>query len=314
MTLEAKAQEFIDAAAAEGGPPIYTLTPDEARQVLEKAQADVTDAFPADVRDVSLPAGPAGRVDVRIIKPTGSMTNLPVIVYLHGGGWILGSERTHDRLVRELAVSSNAAVAFVKYTPSPEARYPIPLEECYAATAYIAEHGEELGVDGTQLVIAGDSVGGNMATVVAMLAKERGGPSIAFQLLFYPVTDAAMNTASYAQFADGPWLTKPAMEWFWKAYAPDVESRLNVTASPLRASAEQLTGLPPALIITAENDVLRDEGEAYAAKLIEAGVTVTAIRFLGTIHDFVMLNNLAESNAARGAMDLAVEKLTAVFA
>lgn len=314
MTLEAKAQEFIDAAAAEGGPPIYTLTPDEARQVLEKAQADVTDAFPADVRDLSLPAGPAGRVDVRIVKPTGSLTNLPVIVYFHGGGWILGSARTHDRLVRELAVSTNAAVVFVKYTPSPEARYPIPLEECYAATAYVAEHGDELGVDGSQLVVAGDSVGGNMAAVVAMLAKERGGPTIAFQLLFYPVTDAAMNTASYAQFADGPWLTKPAMEWFWKAYAPDVESRLNVTASPLRASTEQLTGLPPALIITAENDVLRDEGEAYAAKLIEAGVTVTAIRFLGTIHDFVMLNNLAESNAARGAMDLAVEKLTAVFA
>lgn len=313
MILEAQVQEFLNAAAAEGGPPIYTLSPAEARLVLEKAQSGFNDQFPADIEDRTLPVGPSGQVHIRIIRPTASRSRLPVILFFHGGGWILGSELTHDRLVREFAIGCDAAVVFVKFTPSPEAHYPVALEEAYAATVYIAEHGDELGLDGGRLAVVGDSAGGNMAAAVAMLAKQRQGPRILYQVLFYPVTDAAMNTESYREFADGPWLTKAAMAWFWQAYAPDPATHSEPTLSPNRATAEELTGLPPALVITAANDVLRDEGEAYALKLIQAGVEVTAVRFQATIHDFVMLNNLAETAASRTAIDLAVAKIVEVF-
>lgn len=311
--LEPVASAFIDALTAAGGEPIYQLSIQEARQVLEEIQAQPVDKLPAEVEDRSIPGGPSGRVSVRIVRPVKAEGKLPVIMYCHGGGWILGSKNTHDRLVRDFANGTGAAVVFVNYTPSPEAKYPVPIEEAYAATKYFAEHGSEFGLDGSMLAIAGDSVGGNMAAATAILAKQRRGPAIAGQLLFYPVTDANFETDSYKRFEDGPWLTRKAMEWFWDAYAPDHSVRKEITASPLRASKEELHGLPPTLLIVDENDPLRDEGENYARKLIQAGVQVTAVRCLATIHDFMMLNPLAGSAATNVAISLANNFFMEIF-
>ena len=230
-------------------------------------------------------------------------------MYFHGGGWVLGSKNTHARLLMELTRTTNAAYAFVNSTPSPEAQFPAPVEEAYAAICYLVDHASALKLDPACVAVAGDSAGGNMATAVALLAKQRGGPKLRFQVLFYPVTNSQFDTPSYNLFGDGPWLTRPAMQWFWNAYAPDSEARKNITASPLLATLEDLSQLPPALIITAENDVLRDEGEAYADRLGQAGVDVMAVRFLGTIHDFAMLNSLSGTPAARGAVALASQRL-----
>jgi acetyl esterase len=227
---------------------------------------------------------------------------LPAIIYIHGGGWILGDESIYDRLIRQIANEADAAVVFVNYTPSPEAHYPVALEQAYTAASYVAAHGSSLNLDASRMAVAGDSVGGNMATALTMLAKQRGGPHLRYQALFYPVTDAKFTDASYQEFANGPWLTKTNMEWFWQAYIPNPADRLVPTASPLEATPAELQGLPPAMVITDENDVLRDEGEAYAHKLMQAGVTVTAVRYLGAIHDFVMLNALAASPEAIGAV------------
>lgn len=311
--LEPMTQKFIDALAAGGGPPIYTLSPDAARDVLAGAQAQPVTKLQASIEDTTFPVGPTGSVRIRIVRPQGASGALPVVMHFHGGGWILGDKETHDRMTREIAVGANAAVVFVDYERSPEARYPVAIEQAYAATEHVAEHGRELGVDPTRLAIVGDSVGGNMAAAVTLMAKERGGPKIAFQVLFYPVTDANFDTGSYNTFADGPWLTKPAMEWFWNAYLPDVAARKQITATPLNASLDQLKGLPEALVIVDENDVLRDEGEAYARKLSQAGVRVTSTRYNGTIHDFVLLNALAETPAVRGALAQANAALKAAL-
>jgi len=308
--LEPHTQAFIDTLSSQGGEPLYKLSYPAARKVLEDLQATPVATLPADIEERVLPVGPTGEVPVRIYRRQGSRGTLPVVMYFHGGGWILGSKNTHDRLLRDLTNATDAAFVFVSYTPSPEAQFPVPIEQAYAATAYVAEHGRELNLDSTRLALAGDSVGGNMTAAVALLAKERKKPDICFQVLFYPVTDANFDTASYQEFANGPWLTRPAMAWFWDAYAPKASDRKKITASPLQASTEQLAGLPPALIIVDENDVLRDEGEAYARKLIEAGVEVTALRALATFHDFAMLNSLAATPATRTAIRLAANKLT----
>ncbi len=301
--LEKTAENFIKELSAGKGPPLYTLSPADARAVLERLQSEPVEKLEVAIEDKKIP-GPVHEISLRIFRPQGTKKLMP-IVYFHGGGWILGSMNTHDRLARELAVGGNAAVVFVNFSRSPEAKFPIPLEEAYAATKYIAEHGKELNLDTSRLVVAGDSAGGNLAIGVTLLAKERHGPKIDFQALFYPVTSGAMNSASYDEFAQGPWLTKKAMHWFWNAYEPDDASRKKPLLSPLYASLDQLQGLPPALIITDENDVLRDEGEAYAHRLMEAEVEVTAVRFLGTFHDFMMLNRLAKTPATRGAIELA---------
>jgi acetyl esterase len=314
LHLEPVTAEFVKQLSAQGGPPIYKLPVPAARELLKKLQSGPVDKAPAKIDDLSIEGGPQGKVALRIIRPLDDNSKLPVVVFLYGGGWILGSEYTHDRLVRQIAYDAHVAVVVVKYTPSPEAHYPVALEQAYAALEYIAHHASELNFDASRLAVAGDSVGGNMATVLTLLAKERKGPKIAYQVLFYPVTDAGMDTQSYELFAEGPWLTKAAMEWFWKAYEPDEAARMKLTMSPLRASLEQLKGLPPALIITAENDVLRDEGEAYAHKLMQAGVQVRALRCLGTMHDFVMLNALAQSPPAQIAMSVVHSTLHTVFA
>jgi acetyl esterase len=311
IRLEPEAQAFAEAAAK---PPwLFTLGPEKGRLALEEAQAGLVGTLPVDVEDLTIEDGPSGQVSLRILRPPHTPAPLPVIVYIHGADWVFGSTQTHDRLIRELAVGAGAAVVFPEYRLSPEAKYPTAIEECYSVVQWVTERGWEHGMDPERLAVAGDSVGGNMTAAVTLLSRERGGPAIALQLLFYPVTEAAFDTESYHQFAEGYHLRRDAMMWFWDQYTRHPGERHEITASPLRASTQQLQGLPPALVITAEADVLRDEGEAYANKLREAGVRVTAVRFQGTIHDFVMLNALANTAAARGAIALATAWLREGF-
>src|SRR5262245_905795 len=312
--LEPTTQTVIDSLAAGGGPPIYTLSPKAAREVLAGAQAQPVAKLPASIEDTTFPVGPTGSVHIRIVRPKDAKGVLPVVMHFHGGGWVLGDKETHDRMTREIAVGANAAVVFVDYDRSPEAHYPVAIEQAYAATSYVVEHGRKLDVDPSRLAIVGDSVGGNMAAAVTLMAKERRGPRVAFQVLFYPVTDANFETGSYDTFAEGPWLTRAGMQWFWNAYLPEVAARKQITASPLSASREQLAGLPEALVIVDENDVLRDEGEAYARKLSQAGVRVTSVRYNGTIHDFVLLNAIADTPAVRSAMHQANSALKKALA
>ena len=311
IQLEPEAQALAEAAAMP--PLLFTLGPERGRIALEEAQLGQVSKLLVDVEDLTVDDGPSGLVSLHILRPLNAPAVLPVIVYIHGAGWVFGSMQTHDRLIRELAVGAQAAVVFPEYRLSPEAKYPTAIEECYSVVKWVAERGREHGMDPERLAVAGDSVGGNMTSAVTLLSRERGGPDITLQLLFYPVTDAAFDTASYHQFAEGYHLRRDAMMWFWDQYTANPGERNEITASPLRASTQQLKGLPPALIITAEADVLRDEGEAYANKLREAGVRVTAVRFQGTIHDFVMLNALATSAAARGAIALATAWLREGF-
>lgn len=311
VQLEKEAQEFVEATA--NPPYLFDLGPEKGREAVDEVQSGSIDKLPVDIEDIMISGGPSGQVSARIIRPQNAPTHLPVIVYIHGAGWVFGNEHTHDRLIRELAVGSQAAIVFPNYTLSPEAKYPTAIEEIYAVVKWVAKNGREIGMNPESLTIAGDSVGGNMTAAITLLAKERGDLNIRQQLLFYPVTDSSFDTESYHQFATGYFLRRDAMMWFWDQYTTNSNERAEITASPLRATTEQLQGLPPALIITAEADVLRDEGEAYANKLREAGVPVTAIRFQGMIHDFVMLNDLANTEAARGAISLATTWLRKGF-
>lgn len=311
VVLEPQAAEF---AAATADPPyLYDLGPVEGRKVVDEVQAgDV--AKPA-VQDewVTIEGGPTGSVRARVVRPENTAGPLPVILYTHGAGWVFGNAHTHDRLVRELAVGTGAAVVFPEYDLSPEVRYPVALEQSYAVARWVVEEGASRGLDATRIAAAGDSVGGNMATALALLAKDRGDVSIIHQVLFYPVTDATFDTGSYHRFAEGYFLRRDAMIWFWEQYTTDDAERSQITASPLRATTEQLSGLPPALVITAEADVLRDEGEAYANRLRAAGVPVVATRYQGVIHDFVMLNALRSTQAAGAAIGQAVATLRTAF-
>src|SRR3954465_953560 len=298
--LEPAAKEFADATP---NPPfLFDLGPDKGREVVDDVQSGEIAKPDVDITDTTVSGGQLGTVSVRILRPRGSTGPLPVIVYIHGAGWVFGNAHTHDRLIRELAVGANAAVVFPNYSLSPEARYPTAIEESYAVATWVAQHGAEANLDPTRIAVAGDSVGGNMSAALTLLAKQRGEVRFVQQVLFYPVTDANFDTDSYHQYAEGYFLRRDAMEWFWDQYTTDPAQRAEIPASPLRASLDELAGLPPALVITAEADVLRDEGEAYASKLRAAGVPVDAVRYQGIIHDFVMLNALADTNAARGAM------------
>ncbi len=306
VVLEPAAQEFAEAASK---PPfIYELSPVEARAVLDGVQAGPVEAPAVDERWLTV-AAEVGDVRVRVLRPEGVTGTLPVVLYVHGGGWVLGNAGTHDRLVRELCVGAGAAVVFVEYTPSPDAHYPVAVEQIYAAARWIVAEGSAHGLDASRMAIAGDSVGGNMTAAVTLLAKQRGDVHFVHQSLYYPVTDAGQDTVSYTTFADGPALTAKGMAWFWDCYAPDHSVRSEITASPLRATTEDLTGLPPAFVIVDEADVLRDEGEAYAAKLRAAGVPTTTVRYDGICHDFMMLNPLRDTEAAKAATAQAIAVL-----
>ncbi|MGB9090061.1 MAG: alpha/beta hydrolase [Pseudomonas farsensis] len=302
-------QGFLEALAAGGGKPLETLPPKDARAVLTGAQASVKvdlSGIQVERRTITVDGQP---LEIRVVRPEGTQGDLPVFMFFHGGGWVLGDYPTHERLIHDLVVGSGAAAVYVDYTPSPEARFPTAINQAYAATRWVAEHGKEIGVDGTRLAVAGNSVGGNMAAVVAIKAKEAGTPKLRFQALLWPVTDANFNNGSYNQFAEGHFLTRNMMQWFWDSYTTDPKQRNDIHASPLRASLDQLKGLPPALVQTAEMDVLRDEGEAYARKLNAAGVRVTAVRYNGMIHDFGLLNVLQAVPGTRSAMDQAAQAL-----
>jgi len=303
IVLEPAAQAFADAASAP--PLLYERGYDGARQLLDDVQAAPIAKPDVDDTWITVPAA-IGDVSVRIVKPPETVGDLPPILYVHGGGWVLGNAGTHDRLVRELAVGADAAVVFVEYDRSPEARYPVAIEQAYETARWITNHGHTMGLDASRLVVAGDSVGGNMAAALALLAEQRGDVTFTHQSLYYPVTDAAQDTQSYAEFADGPHLTAKAMAWFWDAYLPDLDRRSEITASPLRATLPELAGLPPAFVIVDENDVLRDEGEAYARKLIQAGVPTTVVRYDGTLHDFMMLNPVRSTAATTAAIAQAI--------
>ena len=307
VSLEPAAQAFVDATSE---PPfLYQLTPEEGRKAVDSVQDEPIDKPEIDEQWIIVQGGPTGSVPVRIVKPLGATGALPVVVYTHGAGWVFGDAHTHDRLVRDLAVGTGAAVVFPEYDRSPEAKYPVANEQAYAAVKWVVEHGGEHGLDGSRLAVAGDSVGGNMAIVLTLLAKERGEFSFRQQVLFYPVTDANFDTPSYHEFAEGYFLAREGMKWFWDQYTTSESERAQITASPLRASTEQLSGLPPALVITAQADVLRDEGEAYASKLRAAGVPVTQVRYQAITHDFVMVNALHDTNAAQAAVAQAVAVL-----
>lgn len=307
ISLEKSAIEFSDANAPH--PRIYELPPEEGRALLEKVQESPVDKLPVDIEDLTVDTGQWGSINVRFVRPEGNTDKLPVIFYIHGAGWVFGSAQTHDKLIRELAVRTNSVVVFPEYSRSPEAKYPTAIEQSYAVLQKLSELAESKGLDLSELAVAGDSVGGNMATVMTILTKERQGLPIQKQLLFYPVTDANFTTDSYQEFAENYFLTKEGMKWFWDQYTTDDSERSEITASPLRATSEELADLPPALILTGEADVLRDEGEAYARKLRDVGVAVTQVRFQGMIHDFVMVNSLDQTNATRAAMLLATQWL-----
>src|SRR3954449_3493481 len=300
-------------AEATAGPPfLYELSPAEARAVVDELQAAPIDKLPVADRWITVPAD-VGDVRVRIVRPPDAAGRLPGVLYMHGGGWVLGNAGTHDRLVRELAVGTGAAVVFVDYDRSPEARYPVAIEQGYATAQWIVREGAANQLDPNRIAVAGDSVGGNMTAALTLMAKERGDVHFVHQSMYYPVTDAAMDTGSYERFADGFFLSARMMAWFWDAYEPDPERRLEPLASPICASDQQLAGLPPAFLIVGEADVLRDEGEAYAARLRAAGIEVTTVRYDGITHDFLLLNSLRDTHATRAAISQAIAVLRNAF-
>jgi acetyl esterase/lipase len=308
--MDPETRVFLQTLADADSTPMEKLSPVEARHVLEQAQQEtMVDLSGIDTRQLKIDS--EGHViELDIVRPAASGTApLPVVMFFHGGGWVLGDFPTHKRLVRDIAVLSGCAVVFVNYTRSPDAEYPTALIQAYLATKWIAENGHEVGLDGQRLAVAGNSAGGNMATAVCLMAKDRFGPTIRHQTLFWPVTDANFDTGSYEDFEDGYFLTRNMMKWFWDNYTSNDEARAEVYASPLKAAPEQLQGLPPALIQTAECDVLRDEGEAYARLLNDAGVKVTATRYIGTIHDFGLLNALALTPPTRAALNQAAQEI-----
>lgn len=283
---------FLNALNNGGGKPLEQMTPQEARLVLVNAQKSVSFDY-SDIEESEKIIDQDGqRVKIHIVKPKGAKPGLPVFMFFHGGGWVLGDYPTHKRLVRDLVVNSGAVAVFPDYTPSPEARYPVAINQAYAATKWVAEHGKEIGIDSSKLAVAGNSVGGNMAAVVALMAKDKKGPKLSFQLLLWPVTDADFTRKSYTTFAQERFLTTPLMKWMWDNYTTDFKQRKEKYASPLQASLDELKDLPPALVQVAENDILHDEGVAYARKLDEAGVPTTITEYKGFIHDYGMLNPL----------------------
>jgi acetyl esterase/lipase len=306
--IETRTKAFLNMLNSGGGKPMETMTPGDARKVLEGAQSSVkVDLSGVDVSEKTIQQDGLS-VKLYIMRPSGETGTLPAFLFYHGGGWVLGDFATHQRFVRDLVVYSGVAAVFVEYSRSPEVKYPVALNESYAALKWVAVHGEEIKVDGQRLAVVGNSAGGNLAAATALTAVSKKGPQLKFQLLFWPVTDSNFETVSYNQYATARFLTKNMMIWFWDSYIPKAQ-RDDIFASPLKARLSDLKGLPPTLVQTAENDVLRDEGEAYARKLDEAGVDVTLVRMEGLIHDYGLLNPLANVPAVQSALRAAAAEL-----
>lgn len=296
-------QAFLNVLNAGDGKPMEQMTPQEARQVLIGAQKGVTLPSAQVAEKIITVNGQS--IKLKIVKPDNAAGTLPVFMFFHGGGWVLGDFPTHERLIRDLVRSSGAAAVYVDYTPSPEAHFPVAINQAYEATKWVAEHGQEIGVDGSRLGLVGNSVGGNMVASVALQAKQFNGPKIRYNVMLWPVTDANFDSTSYNQYENGYFLTKNMMKWFWDNYTTNASDRNNILASPLRATTEQLKGFPQTLIQTAELDVLRDEGEAFGRKLDAAGVPVTVTRYNGMIHDYGLLNPLSLEPTVRTALEQA---------
>lgn len=307
VLLEPEAEQICRESAK--CPRIYQLPPQEGRAVLEQIQDTPVTLYSARIEKNMVSTGNWGTIPVYMVQPDEKKEYAHVILYLHGAGWVFGSFHTHEKLVRELASRTGCTVVFPEYSRSPEAQYPIALEQCYSILCQLPGllRGIRQHMIGETLTIAGDSAGGNLAIAVSLLTKFRKGPRIQKQLLYYPVTNACFSTLSYCQFATDYYLYREGMMWFWSQYTSSMKDRAEITASPLRADLEQLRGLPETMILNGQADVLRDEGEVFAEKLRAAGVPVTALRFQGIIHDFVMLNALDQTRACRAAMDVSVE-------
>ena len=309
MPLDPQAQAVLEQMADAGLPPLGSVSVEETRQGMVAATAAGEEPEPvAKVEDRSIP-GPGGQIPVRIYTPQGSGP-FPILVYFHGGGWVIGNVDTHDPTCRTLTNAAGCVVVSVDYRLAPEHKFPAAVDDCYAATQWVAANAAAINGDSGRIAIGGDSAGGNLTAVVAIEARDGGGPPLVFQLLVYPVTDYSFSTPSYRDNADGYLLTKDSMVWFWDHYLRTEADGQDHRASPLRAS--DLTGLPPALVITAEYDPLRDEGEAYAARLQESGVSVTCTRYDGMIHGFYGLTAVVDQ--ARKAVDESVAALRASFA
>jgi acetyl esterase len=292
-----------------GGPAPESLSEQDARNVLINLQASVNvDLSGIDESEKTITQD-GYTLKLTIVRPEGKKDKLPVFIFIHGGGWVLGDYSTHKRFVRDLVVASQYAAVFVHYTLSPEAHYPRAIHEIYAAAKWVSEHGDEINVDGKNMAAVGNSAGGNMTTALCMMAKDKGGPRIKLQILMWPSTDSSFLEDSYKEYGQQRFLTVPLMKWSWDRYTMDTTQRKEKYASPLQASLEELKDLPPALIQVAENDILRDEGEAYGRKLEQAGVKVISVRYNGMIHDFGMLNGLAETAQVKGLIELAAAEL-----
>lgn len=307
--VERRVRKFLHALNSAGGPPLETLPPAEARQVLVDAQAGVI--LPTAEVEQKTISQDGYEVSLHIVRPSGTtpLEPRPAFLFIHGGGWILGDFPTHERFVRDLVEDTGYTAIFVNYTPSPEAQYPTAIREIHAVAKWVAAHGSEIGVDASRLAIAGNSVGGNMSAAVSLLTAHEGGPMFRAQVLFWPVTDASFDSGSYHEFAEGYFLSRSMMQWFWNAYTTDPLKRREIYASPLQSTADQLRGQPPALVQVAGADVLRDEGIAYALNLDAAGVDVTLVRYESMIHDFGLLNALSEIPAVRDGLHQAAEFL-----
>ena len=288
MALDPESQRLIDLMAAANRPAWNTLSPQAARDLYLSLRPGAQGPRPADVTvvDRAIP-GPAGDLPVRIYRPASAPADapLPALVYAHGGGWVFGNLDSHDVLCAQLALEAGIAVFHVDYRLAPEARFPGAFDDVVAALKWVAANGASVGIDPTRLAIGGDSAGGNLAAAVSIWARDHGGPKLLMQLLAYPVTDAVARTESYRHFEDGYGLNAVTMEWFFDHYTPDRTNRGDWRVSPLRAAS--LAGLPPALVVTAGYDPLRDEGRAYAWRLQQEGTQADLVEFGGMLHGFL---------------------------
>lgn len=306
--IDPQVREFLKGLneASKGKTPLFLLPGTGPSDTLTGLQ----DATPVDLSGVEITSRiiteDGVEVPIHIVRPQGVTDTLPVIVFYHGGVWLAGNFENHKRFVRDLVVGVNAVAVFPDYTLIPEAKFPTQINQAFATLKWVSAHGAEINVDASRIAIAGNSVGGNMAAAVALMAKDKKGPEIRIQVLIVPAVGADFTTESYIAFADDRFLSKEFMEFGWDLYAPDLETRKDRYAVPLEATVEQLKGLPLTLIQTAENDPLRDEGEAYGRKLREAGVVSTTTRYVGMIHDFVLLNGINDVPAVQEAIQQAI--------
>lgn len=300
VIMDPRAAAFV--SKAEEGPPIQTLSPHQAWENLNTLQAGYQVPSNITVEKRVLPVGPTGKTPVQIYTPEGVKKPANTIVYMHGGGFVMGSSTTHVRLMCDLATCSNRIIVFVDYTNAPEGKYPTAHDQCYAVLKYVYEHPSEFGINPSNIVIAGDSVGGAIAATCSLLSKKHNGPKIKAQLLFYPAVNLDANAIDYGVLKDGPWLSKANLYWAWSQYFTPKDNLKDPYISPVYASVEQLEGMPTTMVITDDCGPLHASGEDYAKNLIQAGVDVTAMRFFGITHDFMMLNALKDTPAAKGSL------------